>query len=142
MFITAGSVEGLQVCNDLVVDRGSIRYVSFLEFSVRALVSAHDTCTTIAWKLSRHTAYYMHFHPDGIHGVFRFFRTLPPPPPEIPPTLITPLSAYSIFTPMLQLDSTELGISVSYNSRSTAWAYFDVRGRIEPKREITAEMHH
>ena len=41
---------------------------------------------------------------------------------------------------MLQLDSTELGISVSYNSRSTQWAYFDVRGRIEPRREIAAEM--
>ena len=81
MFITAGSVEGLQVCNDLVVDRGSSRYVSFLESSVRALVYAHDTCTTIAWKLSKHTAYYMHFHPDGIHGVFRLFRRLSAPPP-------------------------------------------------------------
>ena len=42
---------------------------------------------------------------------------------------------------MLQLDSTELGISVSYNSRSIAWASLDGRGRIEPKHGVTVEMH-
>jgi NAD+ kinase len=38
---------------------------------------------------------------------------------------------------MLLPDSMELRICVPYNSRSTAWASFDGRGRIELKREIT-----
>ena len=43
--------------------------------------------------------------------------------------------------PMVLLDGTELGISVSYNSRSIAWASFDGRGCTEIKCEMTG-MHH
>ena len=45
------------------------------------------------------------------------------------------------FPSMPLSDSMELHIRVSYNS-STAWASFDGRGHIEPKREIIAEVHH
>ena len=61
--------------------------------------------------------------------------------PEIPSILITPLCPHTLsFRPMLLPDSMELRICVPYNSRSTAWASFDGRGRIELKREIT-EIH-
>lgn len=57
--------------------------------------------------------------------------------PEIPSILITPLCPHTLsFRPMLLPDSMELRICVPYNSRSTAWASFDGRGRIELKREI------
>jgi len=54
--------------------------------------------------------------------------------PEIPSILITPLCPHTLsFRPMLLPDSMELRICVPYNSRSTAWASFDGRGRIELK---------
>ena len=37
---------------------------------------------------------------------------------------------------MLLPDTMELRICVPYNSRSTAWASFDGRGRVELKREL------
>ena len=41
---------------------------------------------------------------------------------------------------MLLPDSMELRICVPYNSRSTAWASFDGRGRVELKREYFKNM--
>ena len=56
--------------------------------------------------------------------------------PEIPAILITPICPHTLsFRPMLLPDSMELRICVPYNSRSTAWASFDGRGRVELKRE-------
>lgn len=56
--------------------------------------------------------------------------------PEIPALLITPICPHTLsFRPMLLPDSMELRICVPYNSRSTAWASFDGRGRVELKRE-------
>lgn len=55
--------------------------------------------------------------------------------PEIPAILITPICPHTLsFRPMLLPDSLELRICVPYNSRSTAWASFDGRGRVELKR--------
>lgn len=55
--------------------------------------------------------------------------------PEIPALLITPICPHTLsFRPMLLPDSMELRICVPYNSRSTAWASFDGRGRVELKR--------
>ena len=57
--------------------------------------------------------------------------------PEIPAILITPICPHTLsFRPMLLPDSMELRICVPYNSRSTAWASFDGRGRVELKREF------
>jgi len=42
---------------------------------------------------------------------------------------------------MLLPDSMELRICVPYNSRSTAWASFDGRGRVELKRELFVHLH-
>lgn len=55
--------------------------------------------------------------------------------PEIPAILITPICPHTLsFRPMLLPDSVELRICVPFNSRSTAWASFDGRGRVELKR--------
>jgi NAD+ kinase len=46
--------------------------------------------------------------------------------------LITPLCPHTLsFRPMLLPDNMELRICVPFNSRSTAWASFDGRGRVE-----------
>lgn len=58
--------------------------------------------------------------------------------PEIPTLLITPICPHTLsFRPMLLPDSMELRICVPYNSRSTAWASFDGRGRVELRRAYT-----
>lgn len=41
---------------------------------------------------------------------------------------------------MLLPDSMELRICVPYNSRSTAWASFDGRGRVELKRQFSSHQ--
>lgn len=61
--------------------------------------------------------------------------------PEIRATLITPICPHTLsFRPTLVPDSMELRICVPFNSRNTAWASFDGRGRIELKREL--KYHH
>lgn len=64
--------------------------------------------------------------------------------PQIPAILLTPICPHTLsFRPMLLPDSMELRICVPYNSRSTAWASFDGRGRVELKREcalVTATL--
>lgn len=58
--------------------------------------------------------------------------------PEIPSILLTPICPHTLsFRPMLLPDSMELRICVPFNSRSTAWASFDGRGRVELKRQYT-----
>lgn len=58
--------------------------------------------------------------------------------PEIPALLITPICPHTLsFRPMLLPDSMELRICVPFNSRSTAWASFDGRGRVELKRKLS-----
>ena len=55
--------------------------------------------------------------------------------PEIPAILITLIAPHTLsFRPMLLPDSMEVRVCVPFNSRSTAWASFDGRGRVELKR--------
>ena len=57
--------------------------------------------------------------------------------PEIPAILITPIAPHTpSFRPMLLPDSMEVRVCVPFNSRSTAWASFDGRGRVELKRAL------
>ncbi|KIY46022.1 ATP-NAD kinase, partial [Fistulina hepatica ATCC 64428] len=126
--------ETFEVLNDLVVDRGPSPYVSLLELfgddhhmtTVQAdgLILATPTGST-AYSLSAGGAL--------VH-------------PEIPALLITPICPHTLsFRPMLLPDSMELRICVPYNSRSTAWASFDGRGRVELRQgdhiKITASRY-
>jgi len=66
--------------------------------------------------------------------------------PQIPALLITPICPHTLsFRPMLLPDSMELRICVPFNSRSTAWASFDGRGRVELKQgdhiKVTASKY-
>src|SRR5437879_3517590 len=57
--------------------------------------------------------------------------------PEISALLMTPICPHTLsFRPMLLPDSMELKIYVPFNSRSTAWASFDGRNRVELKRKL------
>ncbi|KAG0363895.1 hypothetical protein BG005_003715 [Podila minutissima] len=65
--------------------------------------------------------------------------------PEIPSILISPICPHTLsFRPMLLPDSMELRICVPFDSRSTAWASFDGRGRVELKQgdhiKVTASV--
>lgn len=143
MYFTTRPVESFEVLNDLVVDRGPSPYVSLLELfgtftlqDVTGVRSPHitaddDHLTTVqadglcVSTPTGSTAYSLSAGGSLVH-------------PEIPSILITPLCPHTLsFRPMLLPDSMDLRICVPYNSRSTAWASFDGRGRIELKREIT-----
>ncbi|KAF9329982.1 hypothetical protein BG006_007023 [Podila minutissima] len=65
--------------------------------------------------------------------------------PEIPSILISPICPHTLsFRPMLLPDTMELRICVPFDSRSTAWASFDGRGRVELKQgdhiKVTASV--
>ena len=144
MCFTTRPVESFEVLNDLVVDRGPSPYVSLLELFGKfspdetspqcvhhKLTADEDHLTTVqadglcVSTPTGSTAYSLSAGGSLVH-------------PEIPSILITPLCPHTLsFRPMLLPDSMELRICVPYNSRSTAWASFDGRGRIELKREIT-----
>lgn len=134
-------VESFEVLNDLVVDRGPSPYVSLLElfgtlFKKKTITSMlmryvgdeHHMTTVQADGLcvatpTGSTAYSLSAGGSLVH-------------PEIPTLLITPICPHTLsFRPMLLPDSMELRICVPYNSRSTAWASFDGRGRVELRRE-------
>uniref|UniRef100_A0A8H7XL30 ATP-NAD kinase n=1 Tax=Psilocybe cubensis TaxID=181762 RepID=A0A8H7XL30_PSICU len=120
--VTARPTEEFQVLNDLVVDRGPSPYVSQLELFCdnHHMTTVQADGLTIATPTGS-TAYSLSAGGSLVH-------------PEIPAILITPICPHTLsFRPMLLPDSVELRISVPYNSRSTAWASFDGRGRIELK---------
>jgi NAD+ kinase len=152
MCFSTRPVEVFEVLNDLVVDRGPSPYVSMLElFGAAAFSSSTDllhvselTNTTAPFppRLSGDEHHMTTVQADGL--------TISTPTgstayslsaggslvhPEIPAILITPICPHTLsFRPMLLPDSMELRICVPYNSRSTAWASFDGRGRVELKR--------
>lgn len=148
MCFSTRPVETFEVLNDLVVDRGPSPYVSMLELfgaSTSLLVSLptnltdplpaigdeHHMTTVQADGLTistptGSTAYSLSAGGSLVH-------------PEIPAILITPICPHTLsFRPMLLPDSMELRICVPYNSRSTAWASFDGRGRVELKRACSS----
>ncbi|KZT56181.1 ATP-NAD kinase [Calocera cornea HHB12733] len=115
-------VETFEILNDLVVDRGPSPYMSMLEL----FADEHHLTTVQADGLviatpTGSTAYSLSAGGSLVH-------------PEIPALLISPICPHTLsFRPMLLPDSMELRICVPYNSRSTAWASFDGRGRVELK---------
>ncbi|GAA5888173.1 hypothetical protein JCM5296_000218 [Sporobolomyces johnsonii] len=114
------AVESFEVLNDLVVDRGPSPYVSQLELfgDEHHMTTVQADGLTIATPTGS-TAYSLSAGGSLVH-------------PEIPAILITPICPHTLsFRPMLLPDSMELRICVPYNSRSTAWASFDGRGRVE-----------
>ncbi|CAO3638678.1 unnamed protein product [Cunninghamella echinulata] len=127
-------VEEYHVINELVVDRGPSPYVSQLELfgdnrhltTVQADGLAISTPTgSTAYSLSAGGS----LTDPGIHA-----------------TLITPICPHTLsFRPTLVPDSMELRICVPYNSRNTAWASFDGRGRVEIKQgdhvKVTASKY-
>jgi NAD+ kinase len=139
MCFTTRPAESFEILNDLVVDRGPSPYVSLLElfgilYRLKRRLSLicftgddHHLTTVQADGLTistptGSTAYSLSAGGSLVH-------------PEIPAILITPICPHTLsFRPMLLPDSMELRICVPFNSRSTAWASFDGRGRVELKR--------
>ncbi|CAG8517361.1 1213_t:CDS:2, partial [Scutellospora calospora] len=114
--------ETFQVLNDLVVDRGAGPYMSLLELfgDDKHLTTVQADGLVVATPTGS-TAYSVSAGGSLVH-------------PSIPALLITPICPHTLsFRPMLLPDSMELRICVPYNSRSSAWASFDGRGRIELK---------
>ena len=134
MCFSTRPIETFEVLNDLVVDRGPSPYVSLLE----VFGDEHHMTTAQADGLcistpTGSTAYSLSAGGSLVH-------------PEIPAILITPICPHTLsFRPMLLPDSMELRIAVPYNSRSTAWASFDGRGRVELKQgdhiKVTASRY-
>ncbi|WVN90838.1 uncharacterized protein L203_106081 [Cryptococcus depauperatus CBS 7841] len=113
-------VEQFEVLNDLVVDRGPSPYVSLLELfgDEHHLTTVQADGLTVSTPTGS-TAYSLSAGGSLVH-------------PQIPTILITPICPHTLsFRPMLLPDSMELRVCVPYNSRSTAWASFDGRGRVE-----------
>ncbi|CDS11315.1 hypothetical protein LRAMOSA03578 [Lichtheimia ramosa] len=131
---TTVPVEKYHVINDLVVDRGPSPYVSLLE-----LFGDDKHLTTVqADGLAIST-------PTG-STAYSLSAGGPLTHPEIHAILITPICAHTLsFRPTLVPDSMELRICVPYNSRNTAWASFDGRGRVELKQgdhiKVTASKY-
>ena len=146
MCFSTRPVEQFEVLNDLVVDRGPSPFVSLLElfgqfddtYHVQKLISdtgdEHHLTTVQADGLTvatptGSTAYSLSAGGSLVH-------------PQIPAILLTPICPHTLsFRPMLLPDSIELRICVPYNSRSTAWASFDGRGRVELKRQLPHLVH-
>ncbi|EAU91353.1 NAD+ kinase [Coprinopsis cinerea okayama7 len=134
MCYTTRPVESFEVLNDLVVDRGPSPYVSLLELfgDDHHMTTVQADGLTISTPTGS-TAYSLSAGGSLVH-------------PEIPAILITPICPHTLsFRPMLLPDSMELRICVPYNSRSTAWASFDGRGRVELKQgdhiKVTASRY-
>lgn len=139
MCFSTRAVEQFEVLNDLVVDRGPSPFVSLLELFGKLMRRRREVSTDVPGD-EHHlttvqadgltvstptgsTAYSLSAGGSLVH-------------PQIPAILITPICPHTLsFRPMLLPDSMELRICVPYNSRSTAWASFDGRGRVELKRE-------
>ncbi|KAK0437495.1 ATP-NAD kinase-like domain-containing protein [Armillaria borealis] len=152
MCFTTRPVETFEVLNDLVVDRGPSPFVSLLElfgivtpfiigllYSTHVLIGDEHHMTTVqadgltVSTPTGSTAYSLSAGGSLVH-------------PEIPAILITPICPHTLsFRPMLLPDSMELRICVPFNSRSTAWASFDGRGRVELKQgdhiKVTASKY-
>lgn len=134
MCFTTRPLETFEVLNDLVVDRGPSPYVSLLELfgDEHHMTTVQADGLTVSTPTGS-TAYSLSAGGSLVH-------------PEIPALLITPICPHTLsFRPMLLPDSMELRICVPFNSRSTAWASFDGRGRVELKQgdhiKVTASKY-
>ncbi|KAI9095833.1 ATP-NAD kinase-like domain-containing protein [Phlyctochytrium arcticum] len=115
--------ETFQIVNDLVVDRGPSAYMSQLELFVddRHLTTIQADGLVLATPTGS-TAYSLSAGGSLVH-------------PEVPSVLVTPICPHTLsFRPMLLPDSVEIRIQVPKGSRTSAWASFDGRHRIELKK--------
>lgn len=115
--------ESFSVLNELVIDRGPSPYVSNLELygddSLLTIIQA-DGC--IFSTPTGSTAYSLSAGGPLTH-------------PEIPGIVLSPICPHTLsFRPMVLSDSMLLKICVPRSSRSTAYASFDGKGRVELRR--------
>lgn len=123
--ITQEMVEGEQfeVLNELVIDRGPSPYVSNLElYGDNELLTVVQADGCIFSTPTGSTAYSLSAGGPLTH-------------PSIPGILLTPICPHTLsFRPMVLSDSLLLKVCVPRTSRSTAYASFDGKGRIELRR--------
>ena len=112
-----------QVLNELVLDRGPSPYVSNLElYSNNYLLTIIQADGCIISTPTGSTAYSLSAGGPLTH-------------PSIPGILLTPICPHTLsFRPMVLSDTLMLRLVVPRNSRSTAYASFDGKGRVELRR--------
>lgn len=122
---TPDVVEGEQfeVLNELVIDRGPSPYVSNLElYGDNELLTVVQADGCIISTPTGSTAYSLSAGGPLTH-------------PSIPGILLTPICPHTLsFRPMVLSDTLLLRICVPRSSRSTAYASFDGKGRVELRR--------
>ena len=112
-----------EVLNELVIDRGPSPYVSNLElYGDTHLLTIIQADGCIISTPTGSTAYSLSAGGPLTH-------------PSIPGILLTPICPHTLsFRPMVLSDTLCLRICVPRNSRSTAYASFDGKGRVELRR--------
>lgn len=122
---TTNMVEGEQfeVLNELVIDRGPSPYVSNLElYGDDELLTVVQADGCIFSTPTGSTAYSLSAGGPLTH-------------PSIPGIVLTPICPHTLsFRPMVLSDSLLLKVCVPRNSRSTAYASFDGKSRVELRR--------
>ena len=115
--------EQFEVLNELVIDRGPSPYVSNLElYGDDELLTVVQADGCIFSTPTGSTAYSLSAGGPLTH-------------PSIPGILLTPICPHTLsFRPMVLSDSLLLKVCIPKNSRSTAYASFDGKGRIELRR--------
>lgn len=115
--------EQFEVLNELVIDRGPSPYVSNLElYGDNELLTVVQADGCIISTPTGSTAYSLSAGGPLTH-------------PSIPGILLTPICPHTLsFRPMVLSDTLLLKICVPKNSRSTAYASFDGKGRVELRR--------
>lgn len=115
--------EQFQVLNELVIDRGPSPYVSNLElYGDNELLTVVQADGCIISTPTGSTAYSLSAGGPLTH-------------PSIPGILLTPICPHTLsFRPMVLSDTLLLKVCVPRSSRSTAYASFDGKGRVELRR--------
>lgn len=115
--------EQFEVLNELVIDRGPSPYVSNLElYGDNELLTVVQADGCIISTPTGSTAYSLSAGGPLTH-------------PSIPGILLTPICPHTLsFRPMVLSDTLLLRICLPRNSRSTAYASFDGKGRVELRR--------
>lgn len=121
--------EQFEVLNELVIDRGPSPYVSNLElYGDNELLTVVQADGCIISTPTGSTAYSLSAGGPLTH-------------PSIPGILLTPICPHTLsFRPMVLSDTLLLKICVPKNSRSTAYASFDGKGRVELRRGDCVEV--
>lgn len=115
-------IDEQQVLNELTIDRGPSPYVTMLElYGDSELLTVAQADGLIVATPTGSTAYNLSAGGSLVH-------------PEVSGICITPICPHTLsFRPVMVPDSMILQIKVPERSRSTAWAAFDGRERIEIK---------